>query len=74
MEFRTILTDWMSPPSDVWAVFPTGRMISPKVHASAHFVETELRRSRWKRGLRSCIPDENNGYDRIATSGIRVAG
>ena len=70
---RTVLTDWSLPPSDIWAVFPTGRMISPKVRAFTDFVEAEFRRSRWKSGSGPCIPVGNDGYDRVAASAIRAA-
>jgi DNA-binding transcriptional LysR family regulator len=39
---RAVLTDWTLPPSDVWAVFPTGRMANAKARAFVSFVRTEL--------------------------------
>jgi DNA-binding transcriptional LysR family regulator len=39
---RTVLEDWALPTSDLWAVYPTGRMASAKARAFAAFVETEL--------------------------------
>jgi DNA-binding transcriptional LysR family regulator len=41
---RTVLDDWTLPPSDLWAVFSTGRMTNAKARAFAAFVETELRK------------------------------
>jgi DNA-binding transcriptional LysR family regulator len=67
---HTVLTEWSLPPSDIWAVFPTGRMISPKVRAFADFVEAEFRRNRWKSGSRPCIPGGNDGYGRLTASAV----
>jgi DNA-binding transcriptional LysR family regulator len=39
---RSVLDDWNLPTSDLWAVFPTGRMASAKARAFAAFVENEL--------------------------------
>ena len=39
---RTVLAEWNLPPSELWAVFPTGRMVNAKARAFAAFVETEL--------------------------------
>jgi DNA-binding transcriptional LysR family regulator len=39
---RTVLTDWSLPPSDVWAVFPAGRMASAKARGLVSFVEKDL--------------------------------
>jgi DNA-binding transcriptional LysR family regulator len=39
---RRVLTDWMLPPLDLWAVFPAGRMASAKARAFASFVEGAL--------------------------------
>lgn len=36
---RRILTDWALPPIDLWALFPTGRMMSAKARQFAAFVE-----------------------------------
>jgi DNA-binding transcriptional LysR family regulator len=41
---RTILDDWSLPPSDVLAVFPTGRMVSAKARAFVSFVEKRLQK------------------------------
>ena len=38
-EVRRLLADWSLPPIDLWAVFPTGRMVSAKARAFAAFVE-----------------------------------
>jgi len=37
-----VLTDWVLPPLDFWALFPTGRMVTAKARAFANFVEAEL--------------------------------
>ena len=42
-EVQTVLEDWTLPPIDVWALFPTGRMVSAKARAFADFVETTLK-------------------------------
>jgi DNA-binding transcriptional LysR family regulator len=42
-EVQTLLSDWMLPPIDVWALFPTGRMVSAKARAFADFVEEILK-------------------------------
>jgi DNA-binding transcriptional LysR family regulator len=39
---RRLLTDWSLPPIDLWAVFPSGRMVSAKARAFATFVEQAL--------------------------------
>jgi DNA-binding transcriptional LysR family regulator len=39
---RTVLEEWMLPPIDLWAVFPTGRRASAKARAFATFIETQL--------------------------------
>jgi DNA-binding transcriptional LysR family regulator len=38
-----VLTDWTLPQSDLWAVFPAGRMPNAKARAFAKFVESALR-------------------------------
>jgi len=40
-----VLTDWTLPAADLWAVFPTGHMISAKARTFAAFVESALRKS-----------------------------
>jgi hypothetical protein len=40
---RAVLTAWTLPLSDLWAVFPTGRMVNAKARAFATFVETAFR-------------------------------
>jgi DNA-binding transcriptional LysR family regulator len=42
-EVRAVLTDWSLPATDLFAVYPTGRMPSAKARAFAAFVEAELR-------------------------------
>jgi len=43
-EVRIVLDEWTLPTSDLWAVFPTGRMASAKARAFTAFVETGLQR------------------------------
>ncbi|HTV87144.1 MAG TPA: LysR family transcriptional regulator [Dyella sp.] len=38
-----VLGDWTLPPIDLWALFPTGRMVSAKARAFADFVEATLK-------------------------------
>lgn len=40
---KTLLKDWELPSIDLWAVFPTGRMVSAKARAFADFVEAMLK-------------------------------
>ncbi|GLQ94978.1 LysR family transcriptional regulator [Dyella acidisoli] len=40
---KTLLKDWQLPIIDLWAVFPTGRMVSAKARAFADFVEAMLK-------------------------------
>lgn len=70
---RTVLAEWTLPPSDLWAVFPTRRMISQKARAFLDFVEVECRRVRWRSSPLHCIPNGNDAYDQVATSQIRAA-
>ncbi|WP_233511046.1 LysR family transcriptional regulator [Dyella psychrodurans] len=42
-EVQAVLEDWSLPPIDVWALFPTGRMVSAKARAFADFVEAILK-------------------------------
>ena len=39
---QAVLTDWLLPPVDLWAVFPTGRQANAKARAFASFVETRM--------------------------------
>jgi DNA-binding transcriptional LysR family regulator len=39
---RRVLTDWLLPDIDLWAVFPNGRMASAKARAFATFVQQAL--------------------------------
>jgi len=39
---RPVLQDWMLPPTDLWAMFPTGRRASVKARAFATFIEEQL--------------------------------
>jgi DNA-binding transcriptional LysR family regulator len=40
---KKLLESWELPPVDLWAVFPTGRMVSAKARAFADFVEEILK-------------------------------
>src|SRR5215469_7669465 len=39
---QTVLADWLLPPVDLWAVFPTGRQANAKARAFAGFVENQM--------------------------------
>jgi DNA-binding transcriptional LysR family regulator len=39
---EVVLADWSLPPSELWAVFPTGRQASAKARAFAGFMERQL--------------------------------
>jgi DNA-binding transcriptional LysR family regulator len=39
---RRVLQDWVLPPIDLWAVFPTGRQVSAKARAFVGFIEARL--------------------------------
>ncbi|PTB21880.1 transcriptional regulator [Trinickia symbiotica] len=39
---RAVLTDWQLPPVDLWAVFPSGRLVTSKARAFVAFVEEVL--------------------------------
>ena len=39
---RRVLQDWVLPPINLWAVFPTGRQASAKARAFASFIEARL--------------------------------
>jgi DNA-binding transcriptional LysR family regulator len=39
---QCVLPQWKLPPIDLWAVFPTGRLVSGKARAFADFVEETL--------------------------------
>jgi DNA-binding transcriptional LysR family regulator len=39
---QTVLTDWLLPTVDLWAVFPMGRQASVKARAFASFVESQM--------------------------------
>lgn len=41
-EVRAALTDWQLPPVDLWAVFPSGRLVPAKARAFIAFVEEVL--------------------------------
>jgi DNA-binding transcriptional LysR family regulator len=68
----SVLTDWTLPTADLWAVFPTGHMISAKARAFAAFVESELRKSRRRPGPASIIPNWNEAYEMSRPTAINV--
>jgi DNA-binding transcriptional LysR family regulator len=39
---RAVLTEWQLPPVDLWAVFPSGRLVNSKARAFVAFVEEVL--------------------------------
>ena len=39
---HAVLTDWLLPPVDLWAIFPTGRQASAKARAFASFIESRM--------------------------------
>jgi DNA-binding transcriptional LysR family regulator len=39
---KTVLEDWLLPPGELWAVFPTGRQASAKARTFATFMERQL--------------------------------
>lgn len=39
---QAVLTDWQLPPVDLWAVFPSGRLVTSKARAFVAFVEQAL--------------------------------
>ena len=39
---QAVLTDWQLPPVDLWAVFPSGRLVTSKARAFVAFVEQTL--------------------------------
>ena len=39
---QAVLTDWLLPSVDLWAVFPTGRQASAKARAFASYVESQM--------------------------------
>lgn len=41
-EVVRVLADWSLPPVDLWAVFPSGRLVSAKARAFVSFVEETL--------------------------------
>lgn len=41
---QTVLNDWSLPPLELWAVFPSGRMVTSKARAFVSFVEEMLSR------------------------------
>ena len=44
---QAVLTDWLLPSVDLWAVFPTGRQASAKARAFASYVESQMSISRF---------------------------
>jgi DNA-binding transcriptional LysR family regulator len=39
---KIVIEDWLLPPGELWAVFPTGRQASAKARAFAAFMESQL--------------------------------
>ena len=39
---KPVLTDWLLPPVEAWAIFPTGRQVSAKAQAFASFIESHI--------------------------------
>ena len=39
---HAVLTDWLLPPVDLWAIFPTGRRTSAKARTFASFIERQM--------------------------------
>lgn len=39
---KAVLSGWALPPMDLWAIFPTGRLVSAKARAFTSFVENAL--------------------------------
>ena len=39
---KPVLTDWLLPPVEAWAIFPTGRQVSAKARAFASFIEGHM--------------------------------
>jgi DNA-binding transcriptional LysR family regulator len=44
-EVEAVLTDWTLPAVDLWAVFPSGRLVTAKARAFVEFVEDALARA-----------------------------
>ncbi|MEM5388156.1 LysR family transcriptional regulator [Paraburkholderia phymatum] len=44
-EAQAVLTDWTLPPVDLWAVFPSGRLVTARARAFVAFVEEALAQS-----------------------------
>ena len=50
---QAVLADWLLPPVDLWAVFPTGRQASAKARAFVSFIESQMSISGFGVGSRS---------------------
>jgi DNA-binding transcriptional LysR family regulator len=66
-EVRTVLSDWALPSIDLWAVFPTGRLISAKARAFADFVEAELHQ---RPHCPKLIPHWNDEYEMSRSAAV----
>jgi DNA-binding transcriptional LysR family regulator len=66
----SVLTDWALPMAGLWAVFPTGHMISAKARAFAAFAESELRKSRPSPS--TIIPNGNKAYEMSRPTAIHA--
>ena len=40
---RAVMSDWVLPDQDLWAVFPTGRMVSAKARVFVEYMENLLK-------------------------------
>jgi DNA-binding transcriptional LysR family regulator len=50
---RAVLTEWTLPASDLWLVFPTGRMVGAKARAFASFMKTKLLKQHFAQSSRA---------------------
>jgi DNA-binding transcriptional LysR family regulator len=39
---KPVLTDWLLPPVEAWAIFPAGRQASTKARTFASFIESQM--------------------------------
>lgn len=53
---KLVLEDWLLPPLDLWAVFPTGRRASAKARAFATFVETVVAQAQTPAAAPPAVP------------------
>jgi len=48
---RIVLEEWRLPDCELWAIFPTGRMVSAKARAFLAFIEEKLRETIFRPGM-----------------------